>query len=97
MLLEEIGSSLYLIGMIGIIINRRSIIRILMSVEVMMVGINMMFIGYSIDIDDIVGEIIVICVLTVVAAESAIGLGIVVVYYRIRGKIGMDTVNTMHG
>ena len=89
--------SIYLIGILGIMLNRRNIIIILMSIELLLVGVNMNFIMYSIYLDDAIGEIFAIFILTVAASETAVGLGILITYYRIRGYIGMDAVNVLQG
>lgn len=73
---------MYVIGVIGVVISRRSIIRVLMSLEIMMLGINVYMIGSGIYMDDKMGEIMAMIVLTVVGAETAIGLGLIIVYYR---------------
>lgn len=88
---------IYGIGMLGIVWNRRSIIRILMSIELMLIGVNMSMMLYSIEIDDIIGEVFGIYILTVAGAETAIGLGIMVCYYKIKGEIGVERVNEMQG
>lgn len=78
-------------------LNRRNIIMILMSIEVMLVGVNVNFVMFAIAMDDIVGEVMSIFILTVAAGESAIGLGILISYYRVRGFIGMESVNVLQG
>ena len=88
---------LFIIGLSGIIINRRNIIIVLMSVELMLLAVNLNFIIYSVFLDDLVGQVFALFVLTVAAAESSIGLAILVVYYRIRSTIAMDSINLIHG
>jgi NADH-quinone oxidoreductase subunit K len=88
---------LFIIGLSGIIINRRNIIIVLMSVELMLLAVNLNFIIYSVFLDDLVGQVFALFVLTVAAAESSIGLAILVVYYRIRSTIAIDSINLMHG
>lgn len=88
---------IYGIGMVGIVWNRRSIIRILMSIELMLIGVNMSMMLYSIEVDDVMGEVFGIYILTVAGAETAIGLGIMVTYYKIKGEIGIERVNEMQG
>lgn len=78
---------IFLLGITGMVLNRRNIIIVLMSIELMLLGVNMNFIVCSIYLDDIVGEVFALFVLTVAAAESAIGLAILVVYYRVRGSV----------
>lgn len=78
---------LFFIGMLGIFITRKNIIIILMCIELMLLAVNMYFIVYSVYLDDILGQVFALFILTVAAAESAIGLAILVVYYRITGTI----------
>ena len=80
---------LFLIGITGIVLNRKNIIIMLMSIELMLLAVNMNFIIFSVYLDDIMGQLFALLVLTVAAAESAIGLAILVVYYRVRGTINL--------
>ncbi len=91
------GISLFFIGLVGLFITRRNIIIILMCVELMLLGINLNFIVYSVYLDDFFGQLVALFVLTVAAAESAIGLAILVVYYRIKGNIGTLFINSLKG
>ena len=75
---------LFLIGLSGIFLNRKNILLLLMSIELMLLAINFNFIVFSVFLDDVLGQLFALLVLTVAAAESAIGLAILVVYYRIR-------------
>lgn len=84
---------LYLIGVVGIIINRTNLIVMLMSLEIMLLAINISFITYSIFLDDLVGQIFAFFILTVAAAESAIGLAIIVVYFRVKSSISVETIS----
>jgi len=93
----SISTILFFIGVFGIVINRRNIIIILMSIELMLVAVNFNFIIFSVFQDNIMGQIFAIFVLTVAAAESAIGLAILVVYYRLRGTIAVDQIRLMKG
>lgn len=86
---------LFLLGIAGVFLNRKNILIILMSVELMLLAINFNFIIFSVYLDDIVGEIFALFILTVAAAESAIGLAILVVYYRIRGTIAIELVSLL--
>lgn len=88
---------LFLIGIWGIFLVRKNIIIILMSIELMLLSINLNFIIFSIILDDIAGQIFALFVLTVAAAESAIGLAILVVYYRIKGIISINYINSIKG
>ena len=80
---------IFIIGMLGIILNKRNIVIILMSIEIIMLAVNMNFITVSVNIDDIMGQAFGIYILTVAAAESAIGLAILVVYFRVKGTISI--------
>jgi len=88
---------LFLIGLSGIFLNRKNILLLLMSIELMLLAVNFNFIIFSVFLDDILGQLFALLVLTVAAAESAIGLAILVVYYRIRGTIAIEFINLMKG
>lgn len=89
--------TIFLIGLTGIMLNRSNIIVVLMSIELMLLAVNLNFIVYSVYLDDLFGQVFAIFVLTVAAAESAIGLAILVVYFRVRGSIAVETMNLMQG
>lgn len=84
---------LFLVGFIGIVVNRRNLIIMLMSIEIMLLGVNLSFITYSTYLDDLVGLVFVFFILTVAAAESAIGLAIIVVYFRVKSTITMESIS----
>jgi NADH-quinone oxidoreductase subunit K len=88
---------LFLIGLSGIFLNRKNIIIMLMSIELMLLAINFNFIVFSIFLDDILGQLFALLILTVAAAESAIGLAILVIHYRIRGTVAVELINLMKG
>ena len=88
---------LFLIGLSGIFLNLKNILLLLMSIELMLLAINFNFIIFSVFLDDVLGQLFALLVLTVAAAESAIGLAILVVYYRIRGTIAIEFINLMKG
>ena len=88
---------LFLVGLSGIFLNRKNIIVLLMAVELMLLAINFNFIIFSVFLDDILGQVFAPLVLTVAAAESAIGLAILVIYYRIRGTIAIEFIDLMKG
>ena len=88
---------LFLIGITGIVLNRKNILIMLMSVELMLLAVNFNFILYSVYLDDAIGQLFAVLILTVAAAESAIGLAILVVYYRVRGTIAVEHVRLMKG
>lgn len=92
-----VAISLFFIGLCGIMLNRKNIILMLMSIELMLLAVNFNFIVFSTFLDDIVGQIFALFVLTVAAAESAIGLAILVVYYRIRGTVSIEYINLLKG
>ena len=88
---------LFLIGICGLFVVRTNIIVILMSLELMLFSVNINFITFSVFLDDFIGQVFSFLVLTVAAAESAIGLAILVVYYRLRGFISIDMVSQLKG
>ena len=92
-----VSTILFLVGMWGIFLNRKNIIIILMSIELLLLAVNFNFIIFSVYLDDIVGQVFALFVLTVAAAESAIGLAILVIYYRIKGTIAIEFVNLLKG
>jgi NADH:ubiquinone oxidoreductase subunit K len=87
----------FLIGLLGIFFIKKNIIIVLMAIELMLLSININFVVFSVYLDDILGQIFALFILTVAAAESAIGLAILVVYYRIRGIISMNFINSIKG
>jgi NADH-quinone oxidoreductase subunit K len=91
------GILLYLVGIIGIILTRKSVVLVLMSIELMLIGINVNFIVGSVYMDDIMGEVISLYILTVAAAEAAIGLAVLVLYYRLRGVIDVNLIHILKG
>jgi NADH-quinone oxidoreductase subunit K len=92
-----LSSLLFFLGVFGIVLNRKNILIILMSVELMLLAINLNFVLFSNSIDDIMGQLFALFVLTVAAAESAIGLAILVIYYRLRGNILIEQSHLMRG
>jgi len=88
---------LFGIGLIGIFLNRKNILIIIMSVELVLLAVNLNFIIFSVFLDDIIGQLFALFILTVAAAESAIGLAILVVYYRLRRSIQVEDINLMRG
>jgi len=91
------STATFFIGLLGIILNRRNILLLLMSIEVMLLAVNLNFIQFSIAMDDVNGQIFALFVLTVAAAESAIGLAILVVYYRVRGTLSIEFIHLLRG
>ena len=88
---------LFIIGLLGIFLLKKNLIIILMSIELMLLAINFNFIIFSIYLDDVVGQIFALFILTVAAAESSIGLAILVIYYRLKGVISINLVNYIKG
>ena len=93
----SVGAILFTLGVFGIFLNRKNVIVILMSVELMLLAVNINLVAFSSFLGDLTGQIFALFVLTVAAAEAAIGLAIVVVYYRNRGSIAVDDINLMKG
>nr|YP_009329936.1 NADH dehydrogenase subunit 4L [Didymosphenia geminata]API83123.1 NADH dehydrogenase subunit 4L [Didymosphenia geminata] len=83
---------IFFIGLMGIILNRKNILVIIMSIELLLLAVNLNFAAFSIYLDDIVGQIFVLFILTVAAAESAIGLAIITVLYRLKNSIELDPI-----
>ncbi|MGB9153214.1 MAG: NADH-quinone oxidoreductase subunit NuoK [Alphaproteobacteria bacterium] len=92
-----VAAILFTIGVIGIFVNRRNIIVILMAIELMLLAVNINFVAFSTYQHNLVGQVFAMIVLTVAAAEAAIGLAILVVYFRNRGDIAVEGVNMMKG
>ncbi len=92
-----VGAILFTLGVAGIILNRKNIIIILMSVELILLAVNVNLVAFSSFLGDLTGQVFGLFVLTVAAAESAIGLAILVVYYRNRGSIAVEDINMMKG
>ncbi len=92
-----VSAILFVIGVFGIFLNKKNVIVILMSVELILLAVNLNFVAFSAHLQDLVGQIFALFVLTVAAAEAAIGLAILVVFYRNRGSIAVEDVNMMKG
>ena len=92
-----VAAALFTIGVFGIFLNRKNIIVILMSIELILLAVNINFIAFSSFLGDLVGQMFALFVLTVAAAESAIGLAILVVFYRNRRSIAVEDVNLLKG
>lgn len=88
---------LFLIGLWGIFLNRKNILIMIMSIELMLLAVNVLFLFFSIKFDDIFGQIFALFILTVAAGESAIGLALLVIYYRSRGNIAVEFINLIKG
>jgi len=92
-----LSSILFTIGVTGLFINRKSIITILMSVELILLSVNINFVAFSIYLNDLAGQVFALLVMTVAAAEAAIGLAILVLYYRNRNTIEVEEISEMRG
>ena len=92
-----VAAIIFALGIFGIFLNRKNIIIILMSVELMLLAVNINFVAFSTVLHDLVGQVFALFVLTVAAAEAAIGLAILVIYFRNRGTIAVEDVNLMKG
>jgi len=92
-----VAAILFTIGVFGIFINRKNVIVILMSIELILLAVNINLVAFSAHLNDIVGQVFALLILTVAAAEAAIGLAILVVFFRNRGTIAVEDVNLMSG
>ncbi|MGE5466055.1 MAG: NADH-quinone oxidoreductase subunit NuoK [Ignavibacteria bacterium] len=92
-----VAAILFTLGVTGIILNRKNIIVILMSVELILLSVNLNFVAFSHELGDLVGQVFALFVLTVAAAEAAIGLAILVAFYRNRGTIAVEDINSLKG
>ena len=92
-----VAAVLFTLGFFGIFLNRKNVIVILMSIELMLLAVNINLVAFATHLNDLVGQVFALFVLTVAAAEAAIGLAILVVYFRNRGSIQVDDVNLMKG
>ncbi|AHC73557.1 NADH-quinone oxidoreductase subunit K [Candidatus Endolissoclinum faulkneri L5] len=92
-----VAAILFTLGVFGIFLNRKNVIIILMSIELILLAANINFIAFSTQLGDLVGQVFALLVLTVAAAEAAVGLAILVVFFRNRGSISVDEINLMKG
>ncbi|MEE1613151.1 MULTISPECIES: NADH-quinone oxidoreductase subunit NuoK [Microvirga] len=92
-----VAAVLFTLGVFGIFINRKNVIVILMSIELILLAVNINMVAFSTHLNDIVGQIFAMLILTVAAAEAAIGLAILVVFFRNRGSIAVEDVNRLRG
>ena len=93
----SVAAILFTLGIAGIFLNRKNVIIILMSIELILLAVNINLVAFSRHLGDIVGQVYALFVLTVAAAEAAIGLAILVVFFRNRGSIAVDDINLMKG
>ena len=92
-----LGAIIFTIGIVGIFLNRKNIIVILMSIELILLAVNINLVSFSILLNNLIGQIFTLFILTVAAAEAAIGLAIIVVYYRNSGTIRIEEINKLKG
>ena len=92
-----LSATIFTIGIVGIFLNRKNVIVILMSIELILLAVNINLVAFSIFLNDLSGQIFTLFILTVAAAEAAIGLAIIVVYYRNSGSIRVEDINTLKG
>ncbi|MBA85432.1 NADH-quinone oxidoreductase subunit NuoK [Thalassobius sp. S69A] len=92
-----VASALFVIGIFGLFLNRKNVIILLMSIELMLLSVNINLVAFSSFMGDLVGQVFTLFVLTVAAAEAAIGLAILVVFFRNRGTIDVEDINVMKG
>jgi NADH-quinone oxidoreductase subunit K len=93
----SVAAILFTLGTLGIFLNRKNVIIILMSIELMLLAVNINLVAFSVYLNDIVGQVYALLVLTVAAAEAAIGLAVLVVFFRNRGTIAVEDINLMKG
>ena len=93
----SVAAALFVIGIFGIFLNRKNVIVMLMSIELMLLAVNINLVAFSAHLQDMVGQVFTMFVLTVAAAEAAIGLAILVCFFRNRGSIDVEDINTMKG
>jgi len=93
----SVSATLFTIGMLGIFLNKKNVIIILMSIELILLSVNLNFVAFSHELGDLMGQVFALFVLTVAAAEAAIGLAILVVFFRNRGSIAVEDINMMKG
>ena len=92
-----VAACLFTVGILGIFLNRKNVIVILMSIELMLLAVNINLVAFSAFLGDLTGQVFALFILTVAAAEAAIGLAIIVVYFRNRGSIAVEDINMMKG
>jgi NADH-quinone oxidoreductase subunit K len=92
-----VAAILFTIGVLGIFVNRRNVIVILMSIELILLAVNINLVAFSVFLHDVVGQVYALVVLTVAAAEAAVGLAILVTFFRSRGTIAVDDASVMRG
>ena len=92
-----LAAIIFTIGIIGIFLNRKNIIIILMSIELILLAVNINLVSFSIYLQNLVGQVFAMFILTVAAAESAVGLAIIVIYYKNKGSINVEQIDSLKG
>ena len=92
-----LSAIIYAIGVVGIILNRKNVIKILMSIELILLSVNINLVSFSIFLEDLVGQVFTMFILTVAAAEAAVGLAIIVIYYKNKGSINVENISSLKG
>ena len=92
-----LGAVIFTIGIIGIFLNRKNIIIILMSIELILLAVNINLVSFSIYLQNLVGQVFAMFILTVAAAEAAVGLAIIVIYYKNKGSINVEHIDSLKG
>ena len=92
-----LGAIIFSIGIVGIFLNRKNIIIILMCIELLLLAVNINLVSFSIYMQDLVGQVFTMFILTVAAAEAAVGLAIIVIYYKNKGSIHVEQINSLKG
>jgi len=92
-----LAAIIFTIGIIGIFLNRKNVIIILMSIELILLAVNINLVSFSIYLQNLVGQVFAMFILTVAAAESAVGLAIIVIYYKNKGSINVEQINSLKG
>ena len=93
----SVSATLLVVGVFGIFLNRKNVIIVLMSLELILAAVNINFVAFSVFLGDLVGQVFTMFILTIAAAEASIGLAILVCFYRLRSSILVDEANTMKG
>tara|TARA_B110000438_G_C15420567_1_gene481670 strand:- start:44 stop:355 length:312 start_codon:yes stop_codon:yes gene_type:complete len=92
-----LGAIIFTIGVIGVFLNRKNVIIILMSIELILLAVNINLVSFSVYLESLVGQIFTMFILTVAAAEAAVGLAIIVVYYKNKGSINVEQISSLKG
>ena len=93
----RLSAIIFTIGIVGVFMNRKNIIIILMSIELILLAVNINLVSFSIYLQNLAGQVFTMFILTVAAAEAAVGLAIIVIYYKNKGSINVDQINSLKG